>query len=240
MTASATTLTAARGDAIERLYVWQIPVRITHWLIAASLAVLTVTGLYIGHPFLAGSGGPAAQHFVTGTVKVIHFYAAIVFTLAVLARIAWMFVGNPYARWYNFLPFRRGTTGTFKFYVFWQRNPPAIIGHNPLAGVAYSAVFLLYLTAIATGLAMYGTSAHVESPLRAFAALAPWFGGLQMARWIHHAAMWLLLGFTVHHIYSAVLMAHVERNGLVDSMVSGYKFVRRPQRAADWPGGRGR
>jgi len=198
--------------------------------------VLAVTGIYIGHPFLAVGEGPAVGLFATGTVKIIHFYAAIVFTLSVLARVVWMFAGNEYARWYNFLPFRRGTTGTFKFYVFWQRNPPTIIGHNPLAGVAYSAVFVLYFIEIVTGLTMYGASAHVDSPLRVFAALAPWLGGLQAARWFHHVAMWLLLGFFVHHLYSAALMAHVERNGVIDSMVSGYKFIRRPRRAADWPG----
>ena len=34
-----------------------------------------------------------------------------------------------------------------------------------------------------------------------------------MARWIHHIVMWLLLGFTVHHVYSAVLVAIIEKNG---------------------------
>ena len=50
-------------------------------------------------------------------------------------------------------------------------------------------------------------------------------GGAQVARWIHHVVMWLLIGFVVHHVYSAVLMAIVEGNGTVESIVSGYKFV---------------
>ena len=43
--------------------------------------------------------------------------------------------------------------------------------------------------------------------------------------------MWLLLGFAVHHVYSAVLMATVEKNGTMDSIFSGYKLVppRRPR-----------
>ena len=32
--------------------VWDHVVRSTHWIIALSIAVLVVTGLYIGHPFL--------------------------------------------------------------------------------------------------------------------------------------------------------------------------------------------
>jgi Ni/Fe-hydrogenase 1 B-type cytochrome subunit len=37
--------------------------------------------------------------------------------------------------------------------------------------------------------------------------------------------MWLILGFAVHHIYSAILMSQVEARGTVESMASGYKFV---------------
>ena len=48
-----------------------------------------------------------------------------------------------------------------------------------------------------------------------------------MARWIHHIVMWLLLGFTVHHVYSAVLVAIIEKNGTLDSIFSGYKWVPR-------------
>ena len=214
---------------IVRVYVWEIPVRLTHWTIALSIAVLAVTGFYIGHPFVTSSG-PAAQQFIMGTAKAIHFYAAIAFTLAVLSRVAWMFMGNRYALWDKFLPVRerrwRGIVPTLKFYLFALRKPPAFVGHNPVAGLAYSAVFLLYFVEIATGLALYGTS-HSESALRVFAGLAPFFGGLQMARWIHHVIMWLLIGFAVHHVYSSVLMSQIEQNATIESIFSGYKFVPR-------------
>jgi hypothetical protein len=101
---SDTDLPPARRDLV-RVYVWQLPVRITHWLIAGSILVLSVTGFYIGTPFIIVSG-PAGQHFVMGTIKVIHYYAAIVFTLAVGVRLLWMFMGNKYSRWDKFLPVR--------------------------------------------------------------------------------------------------------------------------------------
>ena len=37
--------------------------------------------------------------------------------------------------------------------------------------------------------------------------------------------MWLLIGFAVHHVYSAMLMAQVEANGTMESILSGWKFV---------------
>ena len=74
---------------------------------------------------------------------------------------------------------------------------------------------------------MHGASADVGSPLRWFTSLAPLVGGLQVARWIHHVVMWLLLGFAVHHVYSGVLMSTIEANATMESIFSGYKFVPR-------------
>ncbi|MCB1056390.1 MAG: Ni/Fe-hydrogenase, b-type cytochrome subunit [Acidobacteria bacterium] len=219
-----------RDPGFERYYVWQVPVRLTHWLIAASIVVLSVTGFYIGHPFLVVPG-EARFHFVMGTVKAIHFYGAIVFTLSVLSRILWMFVGSEFSSWRQFIPLakerRQDLVKTFRFYVFLDREAPDKGGHNPLAGLAYALIFGLYLLEIATGLALYSVSAHVGSPLAVFGVLLPWLGGAQTARWIHHVIMWLLLGFAVHHVYSAWLMAVVEKNGTMDSIFSGFKIRRR-------------
>jgi Ni/Fe-hydrogenase 1 B-type cytochrome subunit len=216
------------SSEIVRTYVWQIPVRVTHWLIAGSIVVLSVTGLYIGHPFMTVPG-PAGQSFVMGWMKIIHGYTAYAFITAVISRVIWMFTGNKYARWDKFLPVhrtrRKGFLPTLSFYLFMRDKPPGYVGHNPLAGFTYIAVFGLYFLAIGTGLVMRGAGADVGSPLRWFAALAPLVGGLQIARWIHHAVMWLLLGFAVHHVYSSVLMASVEKTGTMDSIFTGYKWV---------------
>ena len=218
------------NEEIVRVYVWEVPVRLTHWLIALSILVLAATGIYIGHPFVIASG-PAGQRFVMGTVKVVHSYAAIVFTLSVLARVAWMFLGNKYASWDKYVPLARqrraGVWPTLRFYLFTLRKPPGFVGHNPVAGMAYTAVFFLYFVQIVTGLGMYAASAHVDSWLRSFEFLVPLLGGLQAMRWTHHVAMWLLLGFVVHHVYSSVLMSTVEANATIESIFSGYKFVPR-------------
>jgi len=215
---------------LAQVYVWELPVRVTHWLIALSILVLAVTGLYIAHPVMHVTGA-ATDHFVTGWFRLVHSYAAIVFTVSVLSRVTWMFVGNKYARWDKFLPVHairaRGLWPTFKFYTFLLRKPPGFVGHNPLAGAAYCGIFVLYFVMIATGFAMFSASAAPGSVMHGFQFLIPLAGGLQTARWIHHAVMWLLLGFVVHHVYSAVLMSHVEVNGTVESIFTGWKFVPR-------------
>ena len=41
---------------MEIRYVWELPVRITHWINAVSVVVLSFTGFYIGHPFFTATG----------------------------------------------------------------------------------------------------------------------------------------------------------------------------------------
>ncbi len=222
------TMAGHRPQELVRVYVWEWPVRFAHWVVAYSLAVLAATGFYIGHPFVTVHGR-AGDHFFMGTVKVVHSYAAIAFALAVVVRIAWMFLGNRYSHWDKFVPVTRkrirGLWPTLRYYLFQLRQPPGFVGHNPLAGATYLLVFGLYVLMITSGLGLYGTSASVESPFRVFAPLLTLYGGAQGARWFHHVGMWLLLGFAVHHVYSAVLMSQVEARGTVESMASGYKFV---------------
>jgi Ni/Fe-hydrogenase 1 B-type cytochrome subunit len=221
-------LSACHPGELVRVYVWQWPVRMTHWATAYAILFLAATGLYMGHPFITVSG-PAERHFVMGWVKTIHLYAAIVFALSVLSRVVWMFMGNRYSTWDKFIPVARrrfrGLWDSLRYYLFQLRQPPGFVGHNPLAGFTYTFVFLLYFVMITTGLALYNVNAPIGSPFRAFHFLLPLWGGAQTARWVHHIAMWLILGFVVHHIYSAVLMSQVEARGTVESMASGYKFV---------------
>jgi Ni/Fe-hydrogenase 1 B-type cytochrome subunit len=218
----------AGARRLERVYVWEVPVRLCHWLIVGSILVLSVTGIYIGNPFLS-TEGEATRHFAMGTVKSVHFAAAMVFLVAVFARVLWMFAGNPYARWHQFIPVSatrlRRIGSTLAYYTFLRREPPAFVGHNPLAGLVYTVVFGLFFVMIASGLALASAGAHVASPLEPFQRLIPWLGGLQMARFIHHVCMWLILGFAAHHVWSAFLIGTVERNSLMDSIFSGYKVL---------------
>ena len=225
-----TVATAVAHSAEDRMrvYVWDAPVRTIHWLVAGSIIVLSVTGLYMASPFQT-TGGPAAPGFLMGWMKTIHFYAAIVFTLAVLARLAWMFLGPPQASWREFIPVTRRRWRSFfktlRYYTFLSVDNIATVGHNAVAGVAYTGVFILYGVMILTGLALYGSGATVGSPMHLFHGLDVVFGGLQTARFIHHITMWLLLGFLIHHLYSALLTSKIERTGELDAIFSGNKFL---------------
>ena len=218
---------------LERVYIWELPVRLTHWVLFFSILILSATGYYIGHPFISVPG-LAKDHFVMGTARAIHLYTAIIFSLAVLVRIYWFFVGNKYAGLLQFIPLTRERLSSLwdsvLFFCFIKHRPAPYAGHDALAGTAYAALFLLYLILIATGLALYTVVAATGSPFQVFDFLVPLFGGLQIARLIHHVCMWLVLILVIPHIYSVFLWSMVENVGEVDSIFSGYKFF--PKREA--------
>ena len=167
-------------EGIERVYVWDLVVRMSHWIIMISVFILAFTGIYIGEPFLIPAGATEEQ-LVMATVKTVHFYTAIFFALAVASRIAWMFVGSYYARWHQFVPMsprrRRDVFGMLKFYTLINKEPPLNVGHNPLAGMTYLAVFAIYLTLILTGFALYSVSA--VGYMQTWEFLLPIFGGAE-------------------------------------------------------------
>jgi Ni/Fe-hydrogenase 1 B-type cytochrome subunit len=225
-----------RKVTLERVYVWELPVRLTHWILFFSILILSATGYYISHPFISVPG-PAKDHFVMGTVRTIHLYTAIVFTLAVLVRIYWFFAGNQYARLTEFIPMTlrrwRSLWRTFLYYSFIRHDPDEYPGHNALAAGSYAFVFMVYVVLIATGLALYTVVDSASSPYQVFKFLVPLFGGLQMARLVHHISMWIVLIFAVVHIYFVLLSSIIEHIGTFDSIFSGYKFM--PDRKADAP-----
>ena len=92
------------GATQVRVYVWELPVRVSHWLTVTSVAVLAFTGYYIHDPFIIARG---RTDYLMGTMRFIHLTAAFVFIASFILRVYWFFKGNEWARWDNFVPVHR-------------------------------------------------------------------------------------------------------------------------------------
>jgi Ni/Fe-hydrogenase 1 B-type cytochrome subunit len=228
------------GPEIERpnervaLYVWQIPVRATHWVTATCIVVLAFTGGYIADPFLIPPGSN-----VMSTVRQVHIIAALVFLISGIVRTYWLLAGNRFARWSAFIPTSRTqATELFRqagFYGFVRKEIPKVLGHNQLAATAYLALFALLLVETVTGFALDGLMG-AEPGATGFAWLRELVGAQEL-RLIHHLSMWLILAIALFHVYSCVLVDNLERNGLVSSIVSGFKFPTREEVVESRDGG---
>ena len=76
-----------------------------------------------------------------------------------------------------------------------------------------------------SGFAMYGQS----NPGGFIYATTNWigilFGGMPVVRFIHHVLTWAFLIFIPIHLYLAIRADHLERTGVISSIISGGRFV---------------
>lgn len=218
-----------------RVYVWQIPVRLYHWVNALAVLVLCVTGYLIGTPVIHPAAGEASFNYAFGWVRFIHFAAAFVFFFNFLYRIYWGFAGNQYANWRNFLPLSlnalerqwKEAIEVFKVDIFQSRiRPVESIGHNAIAGWTYFTTFLAFLFQCVTGFGLYAAMSDAWLP-RLFAWIVPLMGGDFAVRQWHHMAMWVFIVFAMLHVYLVFYHDYVEGRGVISSMAGGWKFVER-------------
>jgi Ni/Fe-hydrogenase 1 B-type cytochrome subunit len=164
-------------------------------------------------------------------VRLIHIVAAFTLLASGLLRTIWLLRGNRFSRWSAFFPTsRRQATELFRqaaFYAFLRKELPKVLGHNQLAATAYLVLFFLLLVETVTGFALDGL-VGAEPGSTGFAWLRELIGP-QALRMIHHGAMWAILAVAFFHVYSCVLVDHLEKNGLLSSIVSGYKFPTREE-----------
>ena len=212
------------------VYVWEFPVRLFHWVNAICIVVLAVTGYLIGNPLAIHSASEASQQYWFGTNRFIHFAAAYIWFFNALIRIYWGFVGNQYIRFRNFLPLRKEQ---------WQeilrvlrvdvlqiwKGATFSIGHNTLAGVAYTVGFLAFLFQVFTGFGMYAAMSD-NWFVELFAWVVPLMGGDHLVRLWHHIMLWFFVVFFFIHVYLSAYHDYVEATGTISSMVGGWKFVR--------------
>ncbi len=219
----------ASARAIKSVYVFEAPIRLWHWINAAAIVVLAVTGYFIGSP-LPTMPGEASAHFLMGYIRFAHFAAGYVFAVGLAGRVYWAIVGNHHARELVSVPitqkaYWREVVTMLKWYSFLIPQPSRYVGHNPLARLAmFFGFFVLSLFMVTTGFALYGEGTQAGSwAARAFGWVIPLFGQSQDVHTWHHLGMWGMVMFITLHVYAAIREDIMGRQSIVSTMVSGYR-----------------
>lgn len=207
------------------IYVWEMPIRFTHWLNAVCIAILVATGVYIHYPF--GANHALTEPYTMGYIRYLHYLVGLIFTFGVLLRLVYVFVGNEYASWRSFYnPLkkddRRIIAEYFKYYFFLEKNPSQVHAHNPLALFSYFGLFIIFFLQIATGFYLWG----INDPNSILFALFGWMGYIispQYIRLFHYFVVFIIGAFLIAHIYAAVLFDFRTREGGISSIFSGWK-----------------
>lgn len=188
----------------NELYLHTLPARILHWVNAASIGLLTTTGLYIRSP----------QHFALfanmDMARKAHFIAMYLILYGIIIRIYYSYVSKDYLE----LVFRPMDLKDFpnlvKYYLFLRKSTPEYGKYNPGQKLLYNLWAVLIFFQAVTGFTLYWPDA-----LAGFARI---WGGPVMVRQAHFLITWVYIVTVALHGYLAFLGGW----SVVKSMITGY------------------
>jgi cytochrome b len=185
---------------MKKYLVWDLPVRLFHWLL-----VLCLIGQWLTAEVLEDAMD-------------IHFYIGY-FTLGlVIFRLVWGFIGTKYAKFSSFLA---GPTSILAYLIsVVSKQHRFTIGHNSLGGLILPAVLILVGLQAISGLfttddivytGPYYASTNSE--------LQDWM------QWLHHNIFDLLLAIIGIHLFAIAWYLLFLKHNLVTAMLNGKKTI---------------
>ncbi len=221
----------ARAARQTSVYVYEVPVRLWHWVNAFAILTLCVTGYFIGSPPPTMVIAEATHQFVFGYIRFAHFAAGWILAIGFLGRMYWAIFGNHHAKQLFFIPIFNRTWWSevffeIRWYLFMEKQPKKYVGHNPLAQLAMFCFITLGVSfMIITGFALYGEGLGAGSWADVmFGWVFTLVGGnSHLVHTYHHLGMWWIVIFMIIHIYVAIREDIMSRQSIVSTMISGHR-----------------
>jgi cytochrome b len=178
--------------------VWDLPVRIFHWMLVLLVLSQIVT---------ASIGGNAMQLHALGGYSILAL---------VLFRILWGFLGGTHARFHDFM---RGPAAVIRYAKSLSKGPHAEHrGHNPLGGWSVLAMLGSLLLQAATGL-FANDDVMMEGPLVKHVSGRT----SEIATAIHDVNAAVLLALVAIHVAAVLFYLLARKQNLIAPMISGRK-----------------
>jgi cytochrome b len=186
------------GTAPRIVLVWDIPIRVFHWLIVALVAAAYATWRL--------------------NWMVLHGWVGDAVLTLLLFRVLWGFLGSETARFSSFLTSPQTAFEHLKH--AFQREPDRQVGHNPAGGWMVLLLLALLLVETLTGLYVANDIAD-EGPLTEL--VPPWAANAIASS---HAILWdALLAAIVLHVLAIAGFAVIKRHNLLRPMITGTKLL---------------
>jgi cytochrome b len=199
-------------DESKLVYVWDLPTRLFHWLLALLVGVSFYTGLTGGFDIMD-------YHMLSG-------YGIL--TL-VIFRCIWGFIGNEHARFHRFV----AGPGRVASYIKSRRGQPSkpcsaapIVGHTPLGGWSVIAILGALLTQTGTGL-FANDDIFTEGPLVHLVSesLSSQLTG------IHGTMAWIMGSLVLLHLAAIAFYQLRFAENLWLPMIKGWQRLQSPRLA---------
>jgi cytochrome b len=186
----------------DRIQVWDLFVRTSHWLVAVGFFV---------------------AYFTEDDAMTVHAWAGYLVGALLLLRIGWGIVGPRYARFSNFV-YAPGAVLSY-FWGLLTGHAKRYVGHSP-AGGAMIVLLIIALTAtVGTGLVLYAQE-HAAGPLAPFIVHTQQTGAHEHGsalEEVHETLANVTLALVIFHILGVILASFVHRENLVAAMITGRK-----------------
>jgi cytochrome b len=185
-------------DGMTKSYIWPLFNRVSHVLM-----ILFFTACYILGDF----------------DELLSYHAAFGLALGVviLFRILWGFIGPKHSKFKDF-NFSLHELKAYLLGVFSKGKK--YTGHNPASSYAITAMLLLALLSILTGLLTYGIEEN--RGILSFLHMG-FYSDMEVFEELHELFSNLFLGVILIHIAGSLLDKFIKKNDAIDSMVTGYK-----------------
>lgn len=180
--------------------VWDVPVRLFHWLLLVLL----------GFSWWSGDQGGEWMEY--------HEWSGYAILTLLLFRIAWGVVGSAPARFVHFV---RGPRASYAYFCsVLRRQPRAYLGHNPLGGWMIVGLLLVLLVQVITGL-LGNDDSDFEAPL------AHWIrhSASSLITTLHAYNFDLLLGLIGLHVAAVSVHQLLRHDGMIKAMFTGEKMA---------------
>jgi len=227
---------------------WDLSTRIFHWLnVICVIGLMTVGTVIINYKLL----GVDTDGKVL--LKTVHVYIGYIFVINLTWRFVWGFIGGRYSRWKMILPFGNDYFSSLRKYIIGVKsgNPPAYLGHNPVARLMVALLFLLLGTQAITGLTLAGTDVYMppfgnqvieyiaavdENQNRLGEIRAGYKDNIDEKAYermrtfrkpvitIHYTIFFILLTAILLHILGVIVTEVKEKNAIVSAMITGKKY----------------
>ena len=191
-------MTNHQADGKARIFVWDLPTRIFHWLLVTCYAGAWLT-------------------FDDNRYLYAHVFAGYTFFGLLSFRLLWGMVGSRHAR---FRAFAYDWPSVWSYLRALASGKAARhAGHNPAGSwVIFLIIGLGFVVSVAGMITLGGEEQH--GPFKGLLAFA---AGTNIKE-IHETAAWLLLALTALHLAGVIIESFLQRENLVIAMITGYKF----------------
>ena len=191
--------------------VWDLPIRLFHWLLVVCIAGSFLT-INLGDEFIQW-----------------HAYFGYSILTLLIFRIIWGFVGSTHARFSSFLPTKKA------IFNYLSGSSPRVLGHNPIGAISVFALIFVLCVQVFTGL-FVDDEVSFQGPLAKYVSgsISSFFSE------IHEGNQVVIYTLIAIHIAAIWYYKKFKGENLIKPMISGDKEIDPSEEAKYLPADLGR